>query len=33
MESYELELNGKTLPIKAVRNLNGHSIAPYRVIS
>ena len=32
MESYELDLNGKTLPIKSVRNLNGHSIGPYRVI-
>lgn len=31
MESYELELNGKTYPIKAIRNLNGHSIAPYKI--
>lgn len=30
MESYELELDGKTYPIKSIRNLNGHSIAPYR---
>eukprot|EP01132_Coremiostelium_polycephalum_P002619 gene2619-3246_t len=29
MESYEIQLNGKTYPIKSVRNLNGHSIAPY----
>lgn len=29
MESYEIELNGKTYPIKCIRNLNGHSIAPY----
>jgi methionyl aminopeptidase len=27
MESYEVELaNGKTLPVKCIRNLNGHSI-------
>jgi methionyl aminopeptidase len=31
MESYELELDGKTYPIKAIRNLNGHSVAPYRI--
>ncbi|XP_076248816.1 methionyl aminopeptidase und [Calliopsis andreniformis] len=31
MESYEIELNGKTFPIKSIRNLNGHSIAPYRI--
>ncbi|CAD5114434.1 DgyrCDS3566 [Dimorphilus gyrociliatus] len=31
MESYELELNGKTYPIKSIRNLNGHSISHYRV--
>lgn len=31
MESYELELNGKSYPIKCVRNLNGHLIAPYRI--
>jgi methionyl aminopeptidase len=30
MESYELELDGKLYPIKPIRNLNGHSIAPYR---
>lgn len=29
MESYELELDGKTYPIKSIRNLNGHSISPY----
>ena len=28
MESYEIELNGKTYPIKSIRNLNGHTIAP-----
>ncbi|KAH9420933.1 Methionine aminopeptidase 2 [Dermatophagoides pteronyssinus] len=31
MESYELELNGKSYPIKSIRNLNGHSIGPYRI--
>lgn len=31
MESYEIELNGKTYPIKSVRNLNGHSIDQYRI--
>jgi len=31
MESYELELGGKTYPIKAIRNLNGHSIGPYQI--
>merc|ERR1712048_799629 len=29
MESYEIELNGKTYPIKCIRNLNGHSIGQY----
>merc|ERR1712060_352259 len=31
IESYEIELNGKTLPVKPVRNLNGHSISPYQI--
>jgi len=31
MESYELELDGTTYPIKSIRNLNGHSIAPYQI--
>lgn len=31
MESYEIELDGKTLPIKCIRNLNGHNIVPYRI--
>ena len=31
MESYEVEINGKTYPVKAIRNLNGHSIAPYHI--
>ncbi|KAI9371560.1 methionine aminopeptidase [Aspergillus egyptiacus] len=26
MESYEIELNGSTYPIKPIRNLNGHNI-------
>lgn len=26
MESYELELGGKTYPVKSIRNLNGHDI-------
>lgn len=29
MESYECEIDGKTYPVKCVRNLNGHSMAPY----
>lgn len=29
MESYEVELDGKTFQVKPVRNLNGHSINPY----
>mmetsp|Transcript_13742 Transcript_13742/g.19577 ORF Transcript_13742/g.19577 Transcript_13742/m.19577 type:complete len:464 (-) Transcript_13742:67-1458(-) len=31
MESYEVELEGKTYPVKAIRNLNGHSIADYTI--
>ncbi|KAL7896021.1 peptidase M24, structural domain-containing protein [Trichoderma sp. SZMC 28014] len=31
MESYELELNGTTYPIKSIRNIGGHSILPYRI--
>lgn len=31
MESYEVEINGKIYPVKSIRNLNGHSIADYRV--
>ncbi|XP_019848837.1 PREDICTED: methionine aminopeptidase 2-like isoform X2 [Amphimedon queenslandica] len=31
MESYEVELEGKTYRVKSIRNLNGHSIAPYRI--
>lgn len=29
MESYEVEIDGKTYPVKAIRNLNGHNIDPY----
>lgn len=31
MESYEVEINGKTYPVRPIRNLNGHSIAPYQI--
>ena len=31
MESYECEIDGKTYPVKAIRNLCGHSIEPYRI--
>lgn len=31
MESYEVVLNGKTHPVKAIRNLNGHNIDQYRI--
>jgi len=31
IESYEIELNGTTYPVKPVRNLNGHSIGPYQI--
>lgn len=31
MESYEIELDGKVYGVKAIRNLNGHSISPYRI--
>ncbi|GJP82980.1 hypothetical protein CLOP_g13192, partial [Closterium sp. NIES-67] len=31
MESYEVTINGKTYPVKAIRNLNGHSIGPYQI--
>jgi len=31
MESYEVELGGKIYPVKAIKNLSGHSIGPYRV--
>jgi methionyl aminopeptidase len=31
MESYEVDINGKTYQVKSIRNLNGHSIGPYRI--
>lgn len=31
MESYEVELDGKTYPVKSISNLNGHSIGPYQI--
>jgi methionyl aminopeptidase len=31
MESYECEWDGTTYPVKSIRNLNGHSIAPYQI--
>jgi methionyl aminopeptidase len=31
MEAGEVELDGKTYPIKSIRNLNGHSIGPYEI--
>jgi len=31
MESYEVELDGKTYQVKPIRNLNGHSISPYHI--
>ncbi|EXJ94033.1 methionyl aminopeptidase [Capronia coronata CBS 617.96] len=31
MESYEVEIRGKTFPVKAVRNLTGHNINQYRI--
>ncbi|KAJ2476435.1 Methionine aminopeptidase 2 [Coemansia sp. RSA 2131] len=33
MESYEIELDGKTIPIKPIRNLCGHNIGPYKIHS
>jgi len=31
MESYEVELDGKTHQVKCCSNLNGHSIGPYQI--
>ncbi len=31
MESYEVELNGKVIPVKAVRSLCGHNILRYKI--
>ncbi|CAI5760524.1 unnamed protein product [Candida verbasci] len=33
MESYEMEENGKILPIKCIKNLNGHNIGDYIIHS
>ena len=31
MESYEVEIKGQMLPVKAIRNLNGHDIVQYSI--
>lgn len=31
MESHEVEINGTVYPVKCCRNLNGHSIGPYKI--
>jgi methionyl aminopeptidase len=31
MESYEVELNGKIIPVKAIRNITGHNILRYKI--
>ncbi|KAL4710576.1 hypothetical protein ACJJTC_008978 [Scirpophaga incertulas] len=31
MESHEVELDGQMYQVKPIRNLNGHSIGPYRI--
>ena len=31
MESYEVELNRKIVPVKAVRNITGHNILRYKI--
>lgn len=31
MESHEVEIDGKLHQVKCIRNLNGHSIGPYRI--
>ncbi|GMR48090.1 hypothetical protein PMAYCL1PPCAC_18285, partial [Pristionchus mayeri] len=31
MTSHEVEIDGKTYTVKPIRNLNGHSIGPYRI--
>jgi methionyl aminopeptidase len=31
MESYEVELNGKTIPVRAIRNITGHNILRYKI--
>jgi methionyl aminopeptidase len=31
MESYEVTINNKTLPVKAVKNITGHNILRYKI--
>ncbi|PHH89395.1 hypothetical protein CDD83_6153 [Cordyceps sp. RAO-2017] len=31
MESFEVELEGATLPVRSIRNLTGHTILPYSI--
>lgn len=31
MESFEVTIDQKVFPVKCIRNLNGHSIAPYQI--
>ena len=31
MESFEVEIGNKTYPVKAIRNLCGHSMDRYRI--
>uniref|UniRef100_A0A0A9YTS5 Methionine aminopeptidase 2 n=1 Tax=Lygus hesperus TaxID=30085 RepID=A0A0A9YTS5_LYGHE len=31
MESYEVELDGTTYPVRSIRNLSGHNILPYQI--
>jgi len=31
MESHEIELDGKTYPIKSIRNLTGHNIGRWQI--
>lgn len=31
MESYEVELDGRTYRVRSIRNLNGHSVQPYHI--
>jgi methionyl aminopeptidase len=31
MESYEVEIKGKTIPVKAIRNITGHDIKRYKI--
>ena len=31
MESYEVEIGGKSIPVKCIRNLNGHDIVQYSI--